>query len=201
MALSPLTKQQEERLVQRVLDGQSAAFGELITAHSDWMMRVAYRMTRNEASSEELVQEAFFKTWKSLDHWQPKARLSTWMYRILVNLCIDHARKQQIHLVDDGDVVADHETSEDGREVIEKRDVKDKVWQAIERLPSRQKAAFILCQYEGHSMAEAADIMASTVGAIESLLIRAKMALRQTLANTAKDYIGEKNITKKQKQL
>lgn len=197
MALSPLTEQQEAVLVRRVLAGHSAAFGELIDAHSEWMMRVAFRMTRNEATSEELVQEAFFKTWKSLEHWQPKARLSTWIYRILVNLCIDHARKQQIHLVTNGDDDGANKIGEDGRDLMENHDIKERVWQAIEQLPSRQKAAFILCQYEGHSMSEAADIMASSIGAIESLLIRAKMALRKTLANTAKDYIGEKPITKK----
>lgn len=190
MTLVSISGEAERAMVRRVLEGDAAAFSRLMDMHTPWMMRVALRMLRDEAEAEEVVQEAFLKVWRSMRSWQPSARLSTWMYRILVNTTIDRTRKPQIQVIgeeyDDGQTIGD-----DGQRQLEANDLKQRVWQAIDDLPVRQKAAFILFQYEGHSLKEVAEMMDSSEKAIESLLVRAKKGLQVALLSKAADYVPE----------
>ena len=174
----------DESLMVRVSRGDHQAFATLVERHSDMFYAAAYRMCGQVQESEDVVQDAFLKLWQKPDSFDPKkgTKFSTWMYRVVTNLAIDHLRKKKgkydsadalEYLVDEAPA-ADVRISMDEEQLV--------LETAIQKLPERQKAALNLCFYEGLSNKEAADILDIGVKALESLLMRAKAGLRENLA-------------------
>ena len=120
--------------------------------------------------------------------WEPRARFTTWLYRVVVNLCIDRRRRPR--LVDLDSVPELPDPARDAEADAAAVEVGRAVGAALLELPDRQRVALVLCHYEGCSMAEAAEILETTVGAIESLLVRGRAALRDRLIDVAQDHLG-----------
>ena len=161
----------------RVQKGDEAAFAELMQRYASSVHSYIYRMCQNVQIAEELVQETFLRVWAKSKSWVPnKAQFSTWMYQIARNLCIDHYKKQRAQFVDDVDFdrIADDSLRRDEILIMTLQN-------AIHALPERQKTAFVLCQVEGWSQAEVAELLDSSVDAVESLLSRARRKLRETI--------------------
>jgi RNA polymerase sigma-70 factor (ECF subfamily) len=143
------------------------------------------RLMGSRADGEEIAQEAFARVWSHAGRWRPlggggNARFTTWLYRIVVNLAIDRKRRPVHAAMDDVDEPVDE--SDDGFVRIHRRQVSDAVTVAMMELPERQRVALALCFFEGLSNIEAGKIMSLSVGAVESLLVRARRSLRQGLA-------------------
>ena len=144
----------------------------------------------SRTDGEDIAQDAFLRVWSHAGRWRPigaggNARFTTWLYRIVVNLAIDRKRRPAMGTIDDVDEPADE--SDDGFMRIHRQQVTDAVATAMAQLPERQRIALTLCFFEGMSNIEAGQIMSLSVGAVESLLVRARRALRQELA----DVYGE----------
>ncbi len=94
-------------LVAWSADGDRRAFDEIVTRHGPFALRIASRLISDPAVAEDLVQEAMVRAWKQARHFDPRrARFTTWLYRIVTNLCIDHRRKLQPEpMPDDFDAV------------------------------------------------------------------------------------------------
>jgi RNA polymerase sigma-70 factor (ECF subfamily) len=140
----------------------------------------------SRADGEEIAQEAFARVWSHAGRWRPiggggNARFTTWLYRIVVNLAIDRKRRPAFGAMEDADEPIDE--TDNGFAGIHKRQVADAVAAAVKLLPERQRVALALCFFEEMSNIEAGAVMGLSVGAIESLLVRARRALRQKLAN------------------
>ncbi len=172
----------DEGLLVRVQRGDQRAFAVLVNRHVKKFHAAAYRMCADTQESEDIVQEAFLKLWSKPESWDPTrgAKFSTWFYRIVTNLAIDKMRRKKAVAVGEViDVFADTRDSQE-TELYEKQR-QAALEGAIQSLPERQKTALNLCFYEGVSNREAADIMGVSVKALESLLVRAKGALKEEL--------------------
>jgi RNA polymerase sigma-70 factor, ECF subfamily len=175
----------DEALMAAIATGDQLAFARLVERHLARTVGLATRLMGSRADGEEISQEAFTRVWRHAARWRPlggggNARFTTWLYRIVVNLAIDRKRRPVHAAMDDVDEPVDE--SDDGFVRIHRRQVSDAVTVAMMQLPERQRVALALCFFEGMSNIEAGVIMSLSVGAVESLLVRARRSLRQGLA-------------------
>lgn len=168
-------------LLARIQEGEHAAFSMLVRKHTGRFYRVAYRFLRSRPDAEDVVQDAFIKLWERPETWDTaqNAAFTTWFHRVVVNRCLDHQKKKRpLQLIDETQVQDDRESSE---AALMERQQQVEVERQIAALPDRQRAALILCFYEGLSNQEAADVMGVKLKALQSLLMRAKTALKEQL--------------------
>jgi RNA polymerase sigma-70 factor (ECF subfamily) len=169
----------DEVLMARIADGHEAAFRVLMRRHLQRSLRIARRMSLDGAEAEDVVQEAWLRVWRSAPRWRPTAAFTTWLYRVLVNLCLDRRRRPvPAPLAAAGDPP---DTAPDATATIAEDETARLVAAALAELPERQRAALVLSYYEGLSNAETAEVLGATVGGVEALLVRARRALREKL--------------------
>jgi RNA polymerase sigma-70 factor (ECF subfamily) len=119
--------------------------------------------------------------WTHAPRWQPLALFRTWLTRVVVNLCLDRKRRAPwVELEVAGDIV---DPSPGATEKAEADERDRMVAGAIDKLPARQRSAIMLTYSEGMSNAEVAEILDTSVSAVETLLVRGKQNLRRTLGN------------------
>lgn len=170
-------------LMARVAQGDEAAYRILSRRHVAAMLGLARRILGNAADAEDVVQEAMLRVWTHAPRWQPLAAFRTWLTRIVVNLCLDRKRKAPWVDLDQAGEIAD--SSPDAGEAAEQNERDRQVQQAIGNLPARQRTAIVLTYGDGMSNAEVAEVMGTTVSAVETLLVRAKQNLRRGLGDNA----------------
>jgi RNA polymerase sigma-70 factor (ECF subfamily) len=169
--------------------GDRAAFARLVARHLRRAGAVAARITGNRGDAEEIVQEAFLRAWLKAPSWQAQgereagAAFGTWLGRVVVNLCLDRKRRAAPLPLEAADAVAD--PAPDGFAAAAQGEEGRRVAAAVAALPERQRAALVLCHYEGFTNIEAAAMLEISVGALESLLVRARRTLRDSLADLA----------------
>jgi RNA polymerase sigma-70 factor (ECF subfamily) len=167
-------------LLARSARGDRRAFDELVTRYGPVALRIAGRMARDRQSAEDIAQEAMVRVWRRASEFDARrARFSTWLYRIVVNLCIDSVRTPQPVPLPEGLDPAD--PAENAAEAMEVDERRAALVRAIEGLPSRQRAALALVYHEGLSGAEAAQVLGVSAKAVERLLARARSRLRELL--------------------
>ena len=174
----------DAQLLERIAKGDQTAFAILVRRHTVRFYRVAYRFTGSRSEAEDMVQEAFLKLWERPAMWQvgKNTAFTTWFYRVVVNLCLDYKKKKRPSLlVDDTWVADERDTHEETMLHEEKQRWLDA---QIDALPERQRTALNLCFYEELSNQEAAEIMGVRLKALQSLLIRAKTALKEKFKET-----------------
>lgn len=184
----------DESLVERICEGDHRAFAQIVERHSGLFFQAAYRMCSNTDDAEEIVQEAFLKFWKKPQAFDASkgTKFTTWFYRVVTNLAIDHVRKRKPQTSPEVlDYMADKAPLAD--EKLSENDEQAALEDAIQRLPERQMAALNLCFYEGLSNKEAAEILGVGIKALESLLMRAKKALKDDLG--AQGLLDEPRIS------
>jgi len=169
----------DESLMSRVCSGDHQAFATLVERHTQMYFAAAYRVCANPVEAEDIVQDAFLKLWnkpQAFDH-SKGVKFTTWFYRVVTNVGIDAARKKRPMTNPDViDFMADKADLAD--EMMSQKEEQVALESAIQALPERQKLALNLCFYEGLSNKEAAEILGVGVKALESLLMRAKNALK-----------------------
>ncbi|MCC6469237.1 MAG: RNA polymerase sigma factor [Alphaproteobacteria bacterium] len=185
-----MDSQSDEALMAAIGQGDQRAFARLVERHSRRAAALAARITLNRSDAEEVVQEAFLRVWTKAPAWRPQAgaadaTFATWFRRVLVNLCIDRRRRPVNEDIDKVPEMADDAPS--APEQIDRLRTARRVNAAVAELPERQRAALALCHFEGVSNIEAADVLGISVGAVESLLVRARRALKTSLADLAGD--------------
>jgi RNA polymerase sigma-70 factor, ECF subfamily len=179
----------DEELMRRVAGGDERAFRTLARRCVPPAIGLARRMLANTPDAEEVVQEAMLRVWTNAPRWRPEARFRTWLYRVVVNLCLNRKRRAPFASLDAAGDPADPRP--DAATQLE-RDQRDQaIAAAIARLPERQRAAIVLTFHEGLGNAEAAAVLGTTRSAVETLLVRAKRSLRQQLGPLADDVSGE----------
>jgi RNA polymerase sigma-70 factor (ECF subfamily) len=188
-----MTDATDEDLMIRIGNGDRVAFGVLVRRHLNKAVAVAQRVTGSRGDAEEIAQEAFLRVWSKAPNWRtaegdfPAARFTTWLYRVVVNLGIDRKRRPAMSALEAAGDPAD--PADSALRTLEKVQSSGRVAAAVATLPERQRAALTLCFYEGLSNREAADILALSPGAVESLLVRARRSLREALAGVAAEFL------------
>lgn len=181
----------DAELVRRAGGGDSAACAALVDRHLNRLLALAVRMLGNRADAEDVAQETFLRVWQRAANWRAnEAQFSTWLYRVALNLCHDRLRQRrpQVDVDEVPDLAAEDMSAE--RE-SQRGNVAAAVAAALMGLPERQREAIVLCYYQELGNIEAARVLDVSVEALESLLSRARRALRETLRSRAEDLIGE----------
>ena len=186
--------------MRRAGSGDKTAFALLVRRHLARATALAQRITGNRSDAEEIVQEAFLRCWQKAPEWRPAndraaneggaqgsatAQFGTWLYRVLVNLCLDRRRRPQPVEIEAAEMVADD--AADGFDETARGETSRRVQAAMAQLPERQRAALALCYFEGMGNIEAAAMLDISIGALESLLVRARRALRDALGDLAEE--------------
>jgi len=176
----------DESLICQIQEGSHDAFSALVNRHSNRFYRMAYRLVFSKDDAEDIVQEAFLKLWDRPYLWNPGkgAKFTTWFYRVVINLSLDHRKKKKLmRLPEDIEFADENPDAEVLLDVHQKQAVLERF---IQDLPERQQLAVNLCFYEGLSNNEAAQIIGVKVKALQSLVMRAK----KTLKHNVKQYLG-----------
>lgn len=164
----------------RVAARDADAFRTLVARHVRPLHRIAYRMIGDAAEAEDLAQEALLRLWRDAGSWQAgHAGVGAWLNRVVVNLCLDRLRRRRFH--SDAEVPERIDTSPLASEVMDASRLRAATVAAIAALPDRQRAAIVLTYYEEVSNMAAAEAMDMHIKAFESLLLRARAALRTAL--------------------
>jgi RNA polymerase sigma-70 factor, ECF subfamily len=160
--------------------GDRRAFDEIVTRHGPFALRVAARLIPDKRAAEDVVQEAMVRAWSQSSQFDPeRARFTTWLYRIVVNLCIDQRRRVQLQsLPEDFDPV---DPALGAAELVEVGERDATLARELRNLPARQRAAMTLVYDEGLSGVEAARVLGLSTKAVERLLARARAYLRVVL--------------------
>ncbi len=176
-----LSATSDEDLFALVAKGDEAAFAILVDRHLPKVLALATKMIGSHAEADDVAQEALLRVWTRSSLWRPgSAKFGTWLHRVTMNLCIDRLRRRTFQPIEDAEAVVDYGSDPEGD--AEAAELKRTVQAALDALPTRQKAAVVLCHYEGFTGKEAAAILGVSVLAIQSLLVRARTTLRETLA-------------------
>jgi RNA polymerase sigma-70 factor (ECF subfamily) len=184
----------DNTLMQGICRGDEAALEALIHRHSGWGLQQLQRVLGRVEEAEDILQSCFVQIWEKAPAWEPQAQFRTWFYRVLYNRCMDHFRRT-------GREVAWPDTAPDGAQssqenaesfskmllpvvpaadagVMRRLDVQA----ALQKLPLRQRMAIVLVYFEELAQDEAAGVMGVRLGALESLLSRARATLARHLA-------------------
>ncbi len=174
--------------------GDEAAFERLVERYSPMVYALLYRFLGTRPGREDLVQEVFLRVVKARERYQPTARLSTWLYRIIFNLAVNETQRvdrttasldKPLGSGDDGEFTLGHlaESSvEAPSAALERDDIVQAVRAAIAALPDNQRMALVLAKYHDQPYSEIAKVLGSSEKAIKSLVHRAREALRERLA-------------------
>ena len=172
---------QDDVLMRRVADRDAAAYRLLVQRHAARPHRIAWRMLGDGAEAEDVTQEALLRLWTIAPQWRPGGPgVAAWLTRVTTNLCLDRLRRRARSgsaPLDEETVARIADTTPRADAVLEQRDDRQRVIDALARLPERQRAAIVLTYYEELPNATAAAMLDLHVKAFESLLLRARKAL------------------------
>lgn len=178
----------DDDLLLLISKDRDDAFQELVERHVDRGYAVAYRILQNGPDAEDVVQDAFLQVWSRRKVWETgRAKFSTWLFRVVSNRCIDLLRKPRTETVDVLPELEDE--SNDQSQEMEKQEAVKLLEQAMMELPDQQRVAVVFSYNENMSNGEIAEIMETTVAAVESLLKRGRQKLRQLLAKQSAEII------------
>ncbi len=175
-------------LLEQVAKGDVAAFSTLVDRHLSAVLAVARRMLRDDAEAEDMAQEAMLRLWRSSDRLEIGAYgARPWLRRVVSNLCIDRVRAgRNTSVVDE---VPDEGQPADQVQALERQQASRRVDEALKSLPERQRLALVLFHYEGLSQIEIGKTMGISDEAVESLLSRARRALKSSLASEWRELL------------
>lgn len=186
-----MTFMEEQKLLESLKSHEPDAFKVLVEQHQEKVRNTCYRFVRNKEDAEDVAQEVFLEVYRSVKHFREEAQLFTWIYRIAVNKSLDFVRKrrrkkrfaQVLSLFGVGEEEKELQlpSAEDPHEDLERRERMHILSQAVDTLPESQKVAITLSKYEGLRNNDIAEILDTSVSAVESLIHRAKENLRKRL--------------------
>ena len=179
----------DAELLARFAEGDQSAARALTEQLLPGAMRQAWRMLGDQAEAEDVAQDAMMRLWKQATDWRAgEARVSTWLYRVVHNLCIDRLRKRRPQVaVEDAPEPVDPDPSV--LERMAESETSKVLAEAIATLPERQRQALVLRHFEEYSNPEIGEAMDCSVEAVESLLARARRQLARIMEDQ-KEALG-----------
>jgi len=182
--------------------GDEAAFRTLFEKHGRAMISFCQRFVREPARAEELAQDVFLRLYRSADRYAPSARFTTFLYRIATNHCLNEVRRGEYRLRperepvgDDGETLEPDSLAGGGptpEDELRGKALEMSVQAMLDRLPEKQRAAFVLARFEGMPYEEIAQVLSTTVPSVKSLVHRATVAAAAALAPWSSPSGGER---------
>ena len=181
----------ESALISKLQAGEEQAFKELVESYQDKVINTCYGFLHNREDAEDAAQDVFIEVYRSIGAFREEARLSSWIYRIAVSKALDALRRnkrkkrlaffQNILIPDKKEVNDAQSTEATPQENLEQKERARVLKQAVDALPENQRVAITLNKYEGFSYLDIAEIMGTSLSAVESLIHRAKKNLQKKL--------------------
>ena len=199
-----MTREQELTVIRRVQHGDTEAFELLVAAYEKTVYNVALQMTGSREDAQDLTQDAFLKAYSSLDSFRGDSKFSSWLYRIVSNLCLDFKRRQgrrpsaSLTVEDDeGETlqldIADE--SQSPETLLERKLTREAVQRGLRELPDEQRQILLLREIQGMSYEEIGETMHLEAGTVKSRIFRARKKLCAFLLKDGNipDFIASKN--------
>ncbi len=181
----------EKRFVERLTEGETAAFREFVEAYKKKVYGLAYELTHNHTDAEDVSQIAFMKVYKSIGTFHKDASLNSWLYRIVINAAIDHIRKRPFFPVEKmkavpGRFAADGiQPSPGGASDPQKEAeivlMQEKIEYALGQVSKREKTVFLLRHYHDLNLKEIAGALGISLGSVKSYLFRCIKKIQRQL--------------------
>lgn len=182
-----MNQMSDQELVQSVRNGDRRAFTELMRRYQERVYWVARRIVGSHDDADDVTQEAFVKAFVGLGDFRGEASFYTWLYRITVNLSLNAIRKRQVlnYLRESALLSRVLPLSEDPLHEVEFRDLQSRLDKAVEQLPEKQRAVFVLRHYEEMPYEEIAQILKTSVGGLKANYFHALKKVQQYLKDEA----------------
>jgi RNA polymerase sigma-70 factor (ECF subfamily) len=181
----------QPELVLLLQKGDESAFTKLVDEWQNMVYNTAVSIVQNEDDADDITQEVFIQVYQSVSSFKGESKFSTWLYRVTVSKALDHEKKkkrkkrfgfvQSLFGVEGEEQVHAVEFNHPGVQ-MEKKEKAGELFNALKKLPDKQRIAFTLHKLEGQSYQEVAEIMNTTLYAVESLMSRAKTNLKKELS-------------------
>lgn len=177
-----MSKMPDKVLVLQALQGDKSSFRQIVEQTQSMVYNVAYRFLRNQHDAEDISQEVYLRLFKNLKNYNPTIKLSTWLYTITTNCCLDvlksSARKQQYTSLDQMTTV---ESPDQAQLSLERFELHELILNMAERLTPVQKAVFILRDLENLSLEEVSNILSMRSNNVKSNLYYARKRMSELL--------------------
>ena len=193
-----MTNQPE--LIAQLQRGEGSAFTKLVEEWQDMVYNTAMGIVQNPEDADDITQEVFVQVYQSISSFKGESKLSTWLYRITLSKALDHEKKRKrkkrfafVQSLFGGpgeEPVHPVEFDHPGVQ-LEKKERAGELFAALKRIPDKQRVAFTLHKLEGQSYQEIAEIMNTTLYAVESLMGRAKTNLKKILNKYYNENIAD----------
>lgn len=191
----------ERELIARLQKRDEAAFEELIRQYEKKVYTLCFRMCGNSEDAEEAAQDAFLALWRGIDRFRQESSLSTWIYRLATNACIDtlRRRKKQSGSVslDDEELFVDAvDTSPQPQETVEHREAQELLQEGLSALPEEYRKVLLRREIEGLSYTEIAESASIELGTVKSRISRGRSLLRNFLSGNGNFFeIASSKVT------
>ncbi len=189
----------EKALIRRLQTGEASAFRELVENHKRALFNLAYDLLGNAADAEDISQEAFIKVYRSIGDFRGEAQLGSWMYRIVVNLCLNRRRKKALSAMELRESFEEDEQhpatpasdyAADPEKTTEAAIMRQHLRRALGGLSPQQKTIFVLRHDEDLPLAEISQMLKISEGTVKSQLFRGLRKLQEALAFYKMDLVS-----------
>jgi len=180
----------QPELVEQLQQGNESAFSKLVDEWQDMVYNTAIGIVQNPQDADDITQEVFMQVYQSISSFKGESKFSTWLYRITLSKALDQEKKkkrkkrfafvQQLFGNQGEELVQSIEFEHPGI-LMEKKESAQALFKALKQIPDNQRVAFTLHKLEGQSYLEIAEIMNTSLYAVESLMSRAKANLKKQL--------------------
>jgi RNA polymerase sigma-70 factor (ECF subfamily) len=186
----------EKRLVERARKGDSAAFETLVNNHARYVYNLAFRVVGDHQEAEDLSQETFIRAWRGLPRFRGQSKFSTWLYRIVTNLCYNRlpALKRQLLALDPDAEALDLPDERQGVETgLLTRELRQHLHQAVDQLPESYRLLITLRHLQDMRYTEISQVTGLPLGTVKTGIFRARRLLRESLEAYEESYGRERH--------
>lgn len=183
----------EPEIIEKAVAGDVRAFRWIVEKHQSFVLTLAYRFVRNSGDAEDITQEAFIRLWKNLYKYKREIKLSTWMYTIVTNLCLDYLKSSRFKTSRNTASIEDEmkvRAPKNADENLINEELRAAILKLTEQLTPRQKAVFVLRDLEALEVDEVCDILKESAANVKSNLYYARQKMSELIQ---KYYAGNKN--------
>jgi len=176
-----------DELVTQCQKGDPEAFDKLVSLTQNSVFNIAFRILGNREDAQDTSQLVYLRLWQGLPTFRNESKFTTWLYRIVVNTCLNRQRqmRRQLQIIDDEgllDMMPERHCEPLDAAIQNERNMR--IWQAVDSLDSKYRLVISLFYQEELSYTEIADLLMLPVGTVKAHLNRARVALAKLLLNT-----------------
>ena len=186
----------EKALIRAAQEGDQDAFGQLVRAYDQSVLRLAMNLLRSQEDAQDVYQEAFLRVYRNLNSFRFDCSFHTWLYRIVTNLCLDHMRKRKVRKeessqvegndgqpVDRMDTVQESRAESDPQRSMLSGQLRERIDKALGELTARERMVFELRHYQGLKLRNIGEVLGTTEEAAKNCLFRATQKMRVALGD------------------